>query len=90
MDDIKYISGLREIDLRKNSLGDVFIKALTECLKFDSYIKVIDISHNKINNLKKLPSAISKVNQNIIGLNIRWNPGTTDKIVKINNINNTN
>ena len=84
VDDIKYISGLRDLDLRKNNLGDKFIEALTNCLKFDSYMKVIDISHNKINNLKKLPNAISKVNQHIIGLNIRWNPGTTDKIVKMN------
>ena len=84
VDEIKYITGLREVDLRKNNLGDKFIQALTDCLKFDSYMKVIDISHNKITKLKNLPSAISKVNQNIIGLNIRWNPGTTEKITKMN------
>jgi len=47
-------------------------------------MKVIDISHNKINNLRKLPNAISKDNQTMIGLNIRWNPGTTEKITKMN------
>tara|TARA_B110000285_G_C15112921_1_gene612226 strand:+ start:1574 stop:1867 length:294 start_codon:yes stop_codon:yes gene_type:complete len=84
LDEIKYITGLRDIDLRKNNLGDKFIEALTNCLKFDSYMKVIDLSHNKINNLRKLPSVVSKVNQSIIGLNIRWNPGTTEKITKMN------
>lgn len=62
VDEIKYTNGLREVDLRKNNLSDKFIQMLTECLRFDQYIKVMDISHNKINNLKKLPNAISKVN----------------------------
>lgn len=53
------------------------------CLKFDTYIKVLNLSHNKINNLKKFPSSILKVNQSLLAMDIRFNPGSSDKIVKM-------
>ena len=54
------------------------------CLKFDTYIKVFNLSHNKINNLKKFPNQILKINQSLLAMDIRFNPGTTDKINKMN------
>ena len=45
---LKNESGLRDLSLRKNKFSNVFARLLQNCLKFDSYIKCIDLSHNRI------------------------------------------
>lgn len=43
---IQYKKGLREIHLKRNYLGDNFCDSLRNCIKYDRYIKVVDISGN--------------------------------------------
>lgn len=40
---IKYKKGIREIILKRNKLGDNFADSLSGSLKYDKYLKVIDI-----------------------------------------------
>lgn len=84
IDQIQNATGLREINLSRNKISDVFVQTMVGCLKFDTYLKVFNLSHNKINNLKKFSNQIMKVNQSLLAMDIRFNPGTTDKIVKMN------
>lgn len=41
--------GLKEFYLQHNKLGDSFIKALSKTIKYDQYLRVIDLKYNKIN-----------------------------------------
>lgn len=45
---LKNENGLRDLCLKKNKFSNVFAKLLQNCLRFDSYIKCIDLSHNRI------------------------------------------
>ena len=45
---IKYRKGLREIIIKRNKLGNGFAEQLSGCIRYDKYIKVLDISNNLI------------------------------------------
>jgi Ran GTPase-activating protein (RanGAP) involved in mRNA processing and transport len=45
---IKYRKGLREVILKRNKLGDYFAEQLSGCIRYDKYLKVLDISTNAI------------------------------------------
>jgi Ran GTPase-activating protein (RanGAP) involved in mRNA processing and transport len=40
--------GLKEFYLHHNKLGRNFVKAMSKVIKFDNYMRVIDMSYNKI------------------------------------------
>ena len=40
--------GLKEFYLHHNKLSDNFMKALAKTVKYDEYLKVIDLRYNKI------------------------------------------
>ena len=48
-DKIQNRRGLREIVLKRNNLGAEFMLALSNTLRYDRFIKVIDVSQNLIN-----------------------------------------
>lgn len=48
-DKIQNRRGLREIVLKRNNLGAEFMEALSTTLRYDRFIKVIDVSQNLIN-----------------------------------------
>jgi len=82
---IKHQEGLREIDLRLNKLGDRFLHNLSGCLKFDSYIKAINLSHNKFSydQLKHfVRSNCLNENNSVLCLDVRYNTGANEKILK--------
>lgn len=41
--------GLKEFYLSHNKLGYNFIRAMSKVIKYDNYLKVIDLRSNKIN-----------------------------------------
>lgn len=41
--------GLKEFYLHHNKLGDGFMKAFAKTIKYDQYLRVIDLRYNKIN-----------------------------------------
>lgn len=43
---IQYKNGLREVIIKRNKLGDKFAESLIACIKFDSYLKVLEIPMN--------------------------------------------
>ena len=82
---IQFNDGLRELDLRKNMLGDTFLYYLQSCLRFDSYMKAIDLKHNKFSysQLKMLiKSGSLNENNSLLSVDVRFNPGASDKILK--------
>ena len=40
--------GLKEFYLHHNNLGENFMRALAKTVKYDEYLRVIDLRHNKI------------------------------------------
>lgn len=42
------MTGLREIILQRNHLGDSFAKGLVQALSYDKYVKVINLAGNSI------------------------------------------
>ena len=40
--------GLKEFYLHHNKLSDSFIKAFSKTIKYDQYLRVIDLKYNKI------------------------------------------
>jgi hypothetical protein len=41
--------GLKEFYLHHNQLSDNFIKSFAKVIKYDEYLRVIDLRYNKIN-----------------------------------------
>jgi Ran GTPase-activating protein (RanGAP) involved in mRNA processing and transport len=75
---------LREIILKRNNLGETFLESLQTSLKYDRFLKVIDLSQNLIPEtpLKTLIKQALKENASIINFNVNKNPGLTDKLKK--------
>ncbi len=48
LDKIQNKKGIREIILKRNNLGENFMLNLSNCLRYDRFIKVIDVSGNFI------------------------------------------
>lgn len=67
--------GLTKIVLRKNFLGNFFMKSLIHCLNYDEYMRYIDLRDNKIpaKATKDLIESLA-LNKNIVNFDIRDNP----------------
>lgn len=71
--------------MKKNKFSNVFARLLCNCLKFDSYIKSIDLSHNKIGKrelMALLDCNCVTQNASLVNLDFRYNPGTTPEVLK--------
>lgn len=82
---LRYRDGLRMVDLRRNNLGSIFMKCFQNCMRFDSYLNCMDLSHNQITQdslLDFLGSNSLTANTSFISLDISYNPGCNDKIKK--------
>ena len=75
-------SGLREIILARNKLGDTFATSLQRALCSDKYLKSIDVSGNKIGavGIKSIIKLALMENGSIIAFDGRLNPGVTEKV----------
>ena len=75
-------SGLRELILKRNKLGDTFAKSLREGLCYDKYIQSIDLAGNRIGSLGlKLIIKMALIdNPSIVAFDARLNPGCSEKV----------
>ena len=75
-------SGLRQLILIRNKLGDTFAKSLQQALCYDQYIKSIDVAGNRIgsNGLKTIIKLALMENNSIVAFDARLNPGCTEKV----------
>lgn len=82
---ITHMSGLREIILTRNKLGDQFVHSLEQALAYDKYVKVINLSGNNISShaLKHLVKLALIENNSIVAFDARCNPGCTDKVQRM-------
>lgn len=74
--------GLRFVILKRNRLADKFASDLIRILKFDNYLKVIDVSGNLITEYG-LQSVIKLgliPNMTLLKFDCRLNPGFTEKV----------
>lgn len=75
--------GLKSIILRRNKLGRNFMRALTRWVKYDEYLRHIDISYNRINIDSTKQFLVNfKQNKSLVSLEMRGNSGYTDSIQK--------
>ena len=83
-DRITQRKGLREVWLKRNKLGDKFANCLQSSLRFDKYIKVIDLSQNQISGdgMKSLVKHALCENTSLVNFDARYNPGADSKIKK--------
>lgn len=68
--------------MARNKLTDDFAYAITKTLGYDKYMKIIDVSGNKI-SAHALSYVIKNAlldNSSLVGFDARLNPGTTEKI----------
>lgn len=80
-----HTTGLRIIELKKNKLGSPFMIQFQRCVEFDRYLKSVDLSHNTIgyDEIKRMLKKKSLFeNNNLLSLDLRFNPGATPKILK--------
>lgn len=70
--------------MKRNNLGDDFLEALSNCLKYDRFIKVIDLSSNLITEpaLKYFVKHSLAENITLVSFSAARNPGYTDKLRK--------
>ena len=75
-------SGLRELILRRNKLGDKFANSLQQALTYDKYLKAVDISGNRIGSygIKLIVKQALLDNSPIIAFDARLNPGVSEKV----------
>ena len=75
-------SGLREIILKRNKLGDTFAKSLQKALGYDKYIQSIDLAGNRIGpiGLKLIIKMALIDNPSIVAFDARLNPGCSEKV----------
>ena len=75
-------SGLRELILRRNKLGDKFATSLQQALSYDKYLKAIDISGNRISEygIKSIIKLALVENSSILAFDARLNPGVSEKV----------
>jgi Ran GTPase-activating protein (RanGAP) involved in mRNA processing and transport len=78
-EDIQKI-GLKEFYLHHNRLGKTFIKAVGKVIKFDNYLRVLDLSFNKVDEktVKEFFLPCLKVNKSLTNVDLRKNPGYCD------------
>jgi Leucine-rich repeat (LRR) protein len=76
---IKNKKGLRILKLQSNLLSDFFSQSLESCLRFDQYIKYLDLSHNKMSSsaLSNMIDYSLKENQSLLTIDVRFNMGST-------------
>lgn len=69
--------GLKEFYLHHNLFGERFIKALGKVIKFDGYLKLLDLSENRIEEktIKDFLLPCLKVNKTLTNVDLRSNPG---------------
>lgn len=74
--------GLKEFYLHHNKLGDGFIKSFSKTIKYDQYLRVIDLRHNKINEavIKSDLLPALKHNSSLTNLDLRYNSGFSNKV----------
>ena len=74
--------GLKEFYLHHNKLGDEFVKAFSKTIKYDQYLRVVDLRYNRISEpvtkSDLLPAL--KHNSSLTNLDLRHNNGYTIKI----------
>ena len=59
------------------------MKCLETCLGFDSYLKYIDLSHNKVKSFTDfVESQVLIQNDSILNFDVRHNPGIKDDVKK--------
>ena len=75
-------TGLCEVKLSFNRFGSDFSKSLSQFIKYDRYVRVIDVSHNQIENLKELAGAI-KSSDALVAFDARFNQGYNAKVHKL-------
>ena len=75
--------GLRKLILRKNRLANDFAESLQRCLRFDEFVKVIDLSHNKMSEQSMVDIICNALNDNhsVLSIDFRYNTGTTKQIL---------
>lgn len=78
------MSGLREIILMRNKLGDRFAKMLQKALLYDKFLKVINLAGNEIgrDGLKRIIKLALVESSSIVAFDARLNPGCTDQVQK--------
>ena len=83
-DNIQNRRGLRTVILKRNEFSDQFAEQLTNCLKYDNYLKVLDVSLNQIGayGLKLLIKHALRDNQSLVCFDARYNPGCSEKYQK--------
>ena len=66
----------------RNRLSDGFAKCLQHALTLDKYLKVVNVSGNKITDygLKLITKMALMENTSLIGFDARLNPGCTEKV----------
>ena len=66
----------------RNRFGDGFAKSLQSALCLDKYLKVINVSGNRITDygLKLIIKMALMENTSLIGFDARLNPGCTEKV----------
>jgi len=75
--------GLKSIILRRNKLGKNFMRSLARWVKYDEYVRHIDISYNRAGpEATKNFLSLMKQNKSLISLEMRGNSGYTDKVQK--------
>ena len=74
-------TGLKEFILHHNFLGYQFLKSLSNRLKNDSYLRLLDLRNNSMDheNLVEFMDYL-KHNKSVMALDLRYNPGFTDDI----------
>ena len=75
-------SGLRQIILTRNKLGDRFAESLQQALCYDKYVKSIDVAGNRIgtHGLKSIIKLALMENSSIVAFDARLNPGCSEKV----------
>ncbi len=65
--------GMKEFYLHNNKLGDNFIRAISKVIKYDEYLRVLDLRLNKINenNLKTDLIPAMKSNSSLTNIDLR-------------------
>lgn len=71
--------------LQYNKLGSHFVKSIAKVVKYDEYLKVLDIRNNKINTsvVKQDLIPALKNNSSLTNLDIRFNNCATMKNLQI-------
>ncbi|CDW87947.1 UNKNOWN [Stylonychia lemnae] len=83
-DRIKNRKGLREVILKRNYLGSFFMENLQKCLRYDRFIKMVDLQGNRFQqqDIKQLIKFSLRENTSLVSIDVQNNPGCTEKYKK--------